>query len=132
DRSAVPPLLPKDRAVEITERRLRRIHARTLGAGLRHGGLVEGGGWRVEGDWSLHPPPSTLNLLLDDHLQLHRPNLNDVIGLQRHGLTRVDLGAIYEGAVGAVQIFYFDLAVFQRNQGVLPRGPDAIRRLLVF
>ena len=47
-------------------------------------------------------------------------------------LAGVDARPVDEGAVGAVEVLDGQLAVLEADAGVLPRTPDAIRRLLVF
>ena len=46
-------------------------------------------------------------------------------------LAGMDARPVDEGAVGAVQILDLQFVVLEGDDGVLPRGPDAIRRLLV-
>src|SRR5437870_3606250 len=68
----------------------------------------------------------------NDYLQMHLPNLDDVVDVERTNLTRVDPAAIDVGAVGAVEIFDGQHTVGEIDDGVLARAPHALRRLLVF
>src|SRR3954468_4827608 len=66
------------------------------------------------------------------HLHLDGADLDDVTDLERALLAGVDAGPVDEGAVGAVEVLDGQGAFLEADEGVLPGGPDAVRRLLVF
>src|SRR5262249_5587976 len=68
---------------------------------------------------------------LHDHLQLHVPDLDDVVGAEGTLLTGVDAGAVDVGAVGAVEVLDGQGVTLEGDQAVLPRAPDAVGRRLV-
>src|SRR5262245_48059550 len=75
--------------------------------------------------------PGTASISEED-LQLDIADLDDVIHLERLLLPRVDTVAVEIGAVDTVEVFEEETVALEADQGMLPRGPDAVGRLLAF